>query len=119
MARTSYHVVVSVLLGSIALAPHAFAADFPTAVTNILASQTTGRIAQMGPAQKNMMIACVVNSLAGVPAGKKRFVAEGATLKEQEQRFGKVVMENRAEWKQKIANACSSIAVQGGGIGHN
>jgi hypothetical protein len=36
---------------------------------------------------------------------------EGAELQEQERRFGKVVFENRAEWLQKIAGACASVAI--------
>jgi RND superfamily putative drug exporter len=43
----------------------------------------------------------------------------GATFDEQQDRFGSVVQENRAEWEQKIAAGCSSIVVGRGGIGHN
>jgi hypothetical protein len=36
---------------------------------------------------------------------------EAASFDELEDRFGKVVMENRAEWKQKIARSCAHIVV--------
>ena len=49
--------------------------------------------------------------LAGLPNGKKRFVIEAASYDEMEDRFGKVVMENRAEWKQRIAQGCAHIVV--------
>jgi hypothetical protein len=101
---------------TIASAP---AADFPTVVANILNSQTDGRIAKLDPATKQQMVNCVNGVLAGLPNGKKKFVAEGANFDEQENRFGKVVKENRAEWEQKIAKGCGQIAMRGGkGIGH-
>jgi hypothetical protein len=49
--------------------------------------------------------------LADLPNGKKRFVIEGANYDEQQDRFGEVVMANRAEWKQKIARSCAHIVV--------
>src|SRR5262245_8176570 len=97
----------------------ASAADFPTVVASILQAQTDSRLARLDPARKQQMITCVNKVLVNLPNGKKRFVVEGATLDEQQDRFGKVVKENRAEWEQKIANGCSSIVVgRGGGIGH-
>jgi len=92
----------------------AAAADFPTVVTNILNAQSDGALAKMGAAQKGRMIACVNRVLEALPGGKKRFVVEGASLDDQEHRFGQVVMENRAEWKQTIAKGCSRIALQSG-----
>lgn len=97
----------------------ATAADFPTVVANILNSQSDGRIAKLDPATKQEMVNCVNRVLAGLPNGKKKFVAEGASFDEQENRFGRVVKENRAEWEQKIAAGCGKIAMRGGkGIGH-
>lgn len=104
--------------GSLPGAPVAVAADFPTVVANILNSQKDGRIANLDPATKQQMVTCVNGVLTKLPNGKKRFVLEGATLGDQEDRFGKVVKENRAEWEQKIASACGKIAMRGGGIGH-
>jgi hypothetical protein len=49
--------------------------------------------------------------LAKLPAGKKRYVADAASFDEMQDRFGEVVMENRAEWKQKIASKCAKIAL--------
>jgi hypothetical protein len=95
------------------------AADFPSIVAKVLNSQTDGRIAKLDPATKQEMVNCVNGVLAGLPSGKKKFVAEGASYGEQESRFGKVVKENRAEWEQKIAKGCGQIAMRGGkGIGH-
>jgi hypothetical protein len=97
----------------------ASAADFPSIVAKVLNSQTDGRIAKLDPATKQEMVNCVNGVLAGLPNGKKKFVAEGANYDEQESRFGKVVKENRAEWEQKIAKGCGQIAMRGGkGIGH-
>lgn len=95
-----------------------FAADFPTVVATIMNAQTDSRLASLDPARKQEMIACVNGVLSKLPNGKKRFVVEGASFAEQESRFGQVVKENRAEWEQKIARACASIVVGGGGIGH-
>ena len=113
--RTSIFGVAIAVCGVLATA--AYGADFPTVVANILNSQTDGRIASLDPATKQRMVTCVNGVLTGLPNGKKRFVLEGATLDDQENRFGKVVKENRAEWEQKIAKDCGKIAMSGG-IGH-
>lgn len=94
------------------LATPADAASFPSVVRTILDSQTEGRIAQMGRDQRARMTDCVISTLSGLPNGKKRYIVEGASLDEQEDRFGEVVQEDRAKWKQKIATACSKIAVE-------
>jgi len=86
-------------------------ADFPSVVRAILDSQTTGRLASMGPGKRARMTNCVIAALSGVPNGKKRYIVGGKDLDEQEHRFGEVVQENHAEWKQAIARACSSIAM--------
>ena len=105
----------AVVLASLAIgaAPAAMASSFPSVVRAVLNGQTTGRIAEMGPDQRAQMTDCVVATLAGLPAGKKRYVAEGASLDEQTDRFGEVVQEDRAKWKQKIASACGKIALNG------
>jgi hypothetical protein len=51
--------------------------------------------------------------LSGLPNGRKRYIVEGSTLDEQQDRFGEVVEADRAKWKQAIAKACSSIAMGG------
>jgi hypothetical protein len=106
--------VAGLLVAALALPPTAAAADFPSVVTQILMSQTTGAMSRMSETKKRLMITCVIKSLQGVPNPKKRYVTEGANLDEQEHRFGEVVMADRAKWKQQIAHDCSSIAVQGG-----
>jgi hypothetical protein len=64
---------------------------------------------------KAALIDCVNMVLEGLPNGKKRYVLQGETFEERERRFGEVVQENRAEWKQNIARACASVALSGGG----
>jgi hypothetical protein len=49
--------------------------------------------------------------LANLPNGMKRFVLAATDYEDMESRFGKVVMDNRAEWKQKIAQGCAHIVV--------
>ena len=90
------------------------AAAFDAVVAEILGGQTTGRISQMGPQQKAAMIGCVNAVLTGLPNGRKRYVVQGVNFEDKERRFGEVVQENRAEWKQKIARGCASIALSGG-----
>jgi len=97
---------------AIGAAPGASAASFPTVVRAVLDAQTDGRLAKMGRDQRARMTDCVIATLAGLPGGKKRYIVEGASLDEQQDRFGEVVQEDRAKWKQKIATACSKIAVE-------
>jgi hypothetical protein len=93
------------------LATPASATSFPSVVRAVLDSQTDGRLASMDVAQRAEMTDCVIATLAGLPGGKKRYIVEGASLEEQEDRFGEVVQEDRAKWKQKISSACASIAL--------
>ncbi len=92
----------------------AAADDFPTVVTAILNGQTQGPISEMQGPHKEAMIDCVNTTLVELPNGRKRFILEGASYQEREQRFGTVLYENRAEWVQRIARACASIAMSGG-----
>jgi hypothetical protein len=92
----------------------AAADDFPAAVTEILTGQTQGPISEMQGAHKEAMIDCVNTTLVELPKGRKRFILEGASYQEREQRFGMVLYENRAEWVQRIARSCASIAMSGG-----
>jgi len=113
-----YQVIAALFLlvggsASMLAAPAAEAASFPSVVRAVLDSQTEGRIAQMGRDQRARMTDCVIGALSGLPNGKKRYIVEGATLDEQQDRFGEVVQEDRAKWKQAIAKACSSIAMGG------
>jgi hypothetical protein len=89
------------------------AATFPGVVRQILDSQTDGRLARMGPNQRARMTDCVISALSGLPNGQKRYIVDGSTLDEQQDRFGEVVEADRAKWKQAIARACSSIAMGG------
>ena len=87
------------------------AGGFGAVVEKVLMSQQSGPVAKLDPDRKRELVACVNKVLAKLPAGKKRYVSEAASFDEMQQRFGKVVMENRAEWKQKIAKSCASIAM--------
>ncbi|HEX9904638.1 MAG TPA: hypothetical protein VGA77_06710 [Propylenella sp.] len=87
------------------------APSFPSAVEQILMSRQDGPVAKLTPDRKRALVVCVNDVLAGLPNGKKRFVIEAADFGELEDRFGKVVMENRAEWKQKIAKGCAHLAI--------
>jgi hypothetical protein len=85
--------------------------DFPTVVTQVLMNQADGPVAKLEAGKKQELIACVNTVLADLPNGKKRFVVEGASYDEQQDRFGEEVMAKRAEWKQKIAKRCAHIVV--------
>ena len=100
-----------VILGSMVAGPAYAGSSFPSIVENVLMSQQSGPVAKLPAARKQQLVSCVNGVLADLPAGKKRFVAEAASFDEMQDRFGKVVMENRAEWKQKIAQKCASIAM--------
>jgi hypothetical protein len=84
---------------------------FPAAVNRILSNQTDGRISTLSPESKSKLIDCVNDVLAGMPNGMQRFVLAAADYEEMEDRFGKVLLENRAEWKQNIARSCAQHAV--------
>jgi hypothetical protein len=111
LSRSSIMALVAAL--PLAGAPQAEAATFPGVVRQILDSQTDGRLARMGPDQRSRMTDCVISTLSGLPNGQKRYIVEGSTLDEQQDRFGEVVEADRAKWKQAIAKACSSIAMGG------
>ena len=102
----------TVVIASLLVATPAAAASFPAVVRAVLDAQTDGRLAKMGPDQRARMTDCVIATLAGLPGGKKRYIVEGASLDEQQDRFGEVVQEDRAKWKQKVATACSKIAIE-------
>lgn len=100
-------VVASTLIGSTAVA----ASNFTAVVERVIISQQDGRVSKLDDATKRELASCVNAVLDKLPAGKKRFIAEAASFDEMQDRFGKVVMENRAEWKQKIAGACARIVL--------
>jgi hypothetical protein len=85
--------------------------SFPAAVERILLSQREGRVSTLSMEKKRALVACVNDVLANMPNGMKRFVLAATNYEDMESRFGKVVMENRAEWKQKIARGCAHIVV--------
>jgi hypothetical protein len=99
------------VVASVAVSPAAAGPAFPTAVQQILMHQDHGPVSKLPVEKKRELINCVNQVLVGLPNGKKRFVTEAASYDEMENRFGKVVMENRAEWKQRIAQSCASIVI--------
>jgi hypothetical protein len=86
-------------------------ASFPAVVEKVLMSQTDGPVSKLPADKKRELISCVNQVLAELPNGRKKFVAAAASYDEMEDRFGIVVMENRAEWKQRIARGCAHIVV--------
>jgi hypothetical protein len=108
-AALALGVLAAVVTG--ANSPAAAASSFPAAVEQILRHQQTGPVSRLPAQKKDALIACVNEVLTDLPNGKKRYVIEAASFDDLEQRFGKVVMENRAEWKQKIAQGCARIVI--------
>ena len=102
--------VLAAVVGG-AISPAAAGPAFPTVVEQILMHQDQGPVSKLPADRKRELIVCVNQVLAEMPKGKQRFVAEAASYDEMEDRFGKVVMENRAEWKQRIAQGCAHIVV--------
>jgi hypothetical protein len=104
--------VVALVLCAVATGTPARALDgFPAAVDRILSNQTDGRISSLSPERKRRLIDCVNDVLAGMPNGMQRFVLAAADYEDMEDRFGEVLLENRAEWKQSIARSCAQHAV--------
>lgn len=116
--RDALALCIAATISTSAIGGAAHAADFPSVVATILNSQTDSRVARLDPPTKQLLIDCINRVLDGLPAGKKRYILAGSNFDEQEDRFGEVVKENRAEWQQKIARACGGIALRGG-IGHS
>jgi hypothetical protein len=102
-------ILAAVAIG--AVSPATAKVSFPAAVGQILRHQQSGPVSRLSTAKKNELIACVNQVLTDLPNGKKRYVVEAASFDELEQRFGKVVMENHAEWKQKIAQGCAHVVI--------
>jgi hypothetical protein len=98
-------------LAVVSTSPAVAGPTFPAAVEQILMRQEQGPVSKLPDAKKRELIVCVNDVLSALPNGKKRFVIEAASFDELENRFGKVVMENRAEWKQRIARGCAHIVV--------
>ncbi len=94
-----------------AISPAAAGTSFPAAVEQILKHQQKGLVGKLSDQKKHELIVCVNQVLAELPNGRKRYVIQAANFDELEYRFGKVVMENHAEWKQKIARGCAHIVV--------
>jgi len=102
-------VIAATSAGSVA--PAAAGGSFPSVVEQILMNQNDGPVSRLPANKKHELISCVNQVLAELPNGKKRFVIEAASYDESEHRFGQIVMENRAEWKQRIARGCAHIVV--------
>jgi hypothetical protein len=109
LGATMLGVLAAIAAG--AFSPAVAGPNFPTAVEQVLMHQDEGPVSRLPAERKRELIACVNEVLSGLPNGKKRFVTEAASYDELEDRFGKVVMENRAEWKQRIAKGCAHIVV--------
>ncbi|MGH6925160.1 MAG: hypothetical protein ACRED5_15610 [Propylenella sp.] len=110
IARTAGALVILASIAT-ATAPVQAGGSFPAAVERILMNQKEGRVSTLPAEKKRALITCVNQVLSEMPNGMKRFVLEASSYNDMESRFGKVVMENRAEWKQKIAQGCAHIVV--------
>jgi hypothetical protein len=102
----------AIMLGALSASGGVQAVTFNAAVEQILLAQRSGPLMKLNPDNKREMVACVVSALTGVPEGRKRYVTEASSFDAMQDRFGEVVMENRAEWKQKIAKRCAGIATR-------
>ncbi len=108
-AASALGILAAVAIG--AVSPAAAGVSFPAAVGQILRHQQSGPVSRLPADKKNALIVCVNEVLADLPNGKKRYVVAATSFDEIEARFGKVVTENHAEWKQKIAKGCAHIVI--------
>ena len=88
----------------------AYAASFNSAVETVLKEQK--EIKELDSGRQGEMIACVQTTLTEVPPPRQSYVAEAANFDEMENRFGEVVLENQAEFKQLITKNCGGIALE-------
>jgi hypothetical protein len=84
------------------------ARDFNSVVETVLSNQP--QITDLAPDRRSQMIACVKKVLVAVPRPTQQYVAEAPSYNEMENRFGEIVMADRAKFKQRITKACGSIA---------
>ena len=101
----------TMLAASAITSPTLAGASFPAVVERVLMNQTNGPVSKLTPDKKRELISCVNQVLAELPNGRKKFVVAATSYEDMEHRFGTVVMENRAEWKQRIARSCAHIVV--------
>ena len=119
MSRIPAAILCTAALTFMSGASPAAAADFSANVREILDHQTDGPLAEMDGAKRTAMTACVVQTLQRLPKGKQKYITDGTNLEEREHRFGKIVDDNHAEWRQKIAAACAEIAMDQGANSSN
>lgn len=100
------------LVSLFASASASSAATFEAAVETVLMGQKSGPITELDANAKGKLIACVIKVLQKVPEGKQRYVAEGADFTQMEDRFGEVVMADRAKFKQQITLECGELATK-------
>jgi hypothetical protein len=110
--KTILGTAAALIFVSATTATPAFAgASFPAVVEKVLMNQTDGPVSKLPADKKRELISCVNQVLAELPNGKKKYVVAATSYEDMEHRFGSVVMENRAEWKQRIARGCAHIVV--------
>ena len=97
-------VAMGVLLGSTSAS---FADAFATVVQKVLMQDE--QVKGLEPARQKEMIACATKALANVPPPTKRKVAQAANLDEMQDRFGQMVMADRAKYQKEITAACGEI----------
>lgn len=86
------------------------AASFNSVVEAVLSKQP--QVTELPRDRQRAMIACVQRVLRDVPAAKQRHVAASANYSQMEDRFGELVLEDQAKFKQRITRDCGSIAMQ-------
>ena len=85
----------------------AAAASFNSVVETVLSKQP--QITDLSADRRREMIACVQKVLEQVPPPKRDYVAQAKNYDEMENRFGEVVMADRARFKQRITRECGNI----------
>jgi hypothetical protein len=93
-----------VTLGAVSLGS---AANFNQVVETVLSRQP--RITELSPDRRRAMVACVKQVLKAVPPAQQRYVEASANYDEMQDRFGEIVLADRAKFKQKITQQCGGI----------
>jgi hypothetical protein len=107
MLRTIFGGVA--VVGFLATASASHADAFRSAVEKVLVQDK--RVANLDQAHRADMFACVEKVLERAPKPAKRAIAEASSFDEMQDRFGKLVMANRAKLEQAIASKCGHIVV--------
>ncbi len=81
--RPGAYLTATLLLAFIACGP-AHAVSFNAAVEQVLLGQRSGPLVKLNAQNKRELIACVISTLSGVPAARKRYITEAADFAQME-----------------------------------